>query len=250
MPHEVKPWDTWLATLALSQGDRFIVQSNREDKRLRALLPEAETETCPLPVFNLHQSKDLSRDAALKQIKLDPPGPVLLCFGIARPYKGLQYAIQAVARLKEVGQTYHLLVAGEIWEDKQLYIDLIHELNLTNQVTLEDRYVPNEEIGNYFSAADVFLAPYVDGTQSAAIKLALGYGVPIVASDILADDMLTQSSRAFFVPPRDVTALSQAIESAASIKSGMQPRIDLVEESWTRLVSMIEGMVSNLDRSL
>ncbi len=248
MPHEVKRWDTWLATLALSQGDRFIVQSNREDKRLRALLPKAEIETCPLPVFDLNQSKGLSKGAALKQIDFDPVGPVLLCFGIVRPYKGLQYAIQAVARLRELGQTYHLLVAGEIWEDKQLYIDLVHQLNLTNQVTFEDRYIPNEEIGNYFSAADVFLAPYVDGTQSAAIKLALGYGVPIVASDILADDLLTQSSRAFFVPPGDVTALLQAIESAVSLKGSMQPATNLVEESWTRLVRMIEGMVSNLDR--
>lgn len=248
MPHEVKRWDTWLANLALSRGDRFIVQSNREEKRLRALLPKAEIQTCPLPVFDLNQSKGLSRGAAIEQIDLDPAGPILLCFGIVRPYKGLQYAIQAVAGLEELGQTYHLLVAGEIWEDKQLYVDLVHQLNITKQVTFEDRYIPNEEIENYFSAANVFLAPYIDGTQSAAIKLALGYGVPIVASDILADDMLTQSSRAFFVPPGDVTALSRAIESAVNLKGSMQPATNLVEESWTRLVRTIEGMVSNLDR--
>ena len=42
------------------------------------------------------------------------------------------------------------------------------------QVTLVDRYISSEEVGLYFSAADIFAAPYTSGTQSAAVKAALG----------------------------------------------------------------------------
>jgi len=245
MPHEIKRWDRWLATLALSQSNRFIVQSIREEARLLALLPEAQVETCPLPVFDLNQPKRLPKNTAFSQLGLSPTGPVLLCFGIVRAYKGIRYAIEAIAELKERGHRYHLLVAGEIWEDKRLYLDQIGKLGIADQVTLDDRYIPNEEISKYFSAADVFLAPYIDGTQSAAIKLALGYGLPIVASDILTDEMLAQSPQVLFVRPGNATELSSAIVTASKLGVGMNSSTVLVNESWSRLVRIIERMVSN-----
>jgi glycosyltransferase involved in cell wall biosynthesis len=247
MPHEKKRWDPWLAKLALSQGDKFIIQSSREEQRLLALFPSANVSICSMPIFDLNQPKVLTKSMARQQLGISLTKPVLLCFGIVRPYKGLQFAIEAVAKLNLKAKPYHLLVAGEIWDDKQRYQDLIDHLKLTEQVTLEDRYIPNDEIGRYFSAADVFLAPYIDGTQSAAIKLALGYGLPIVASDILADDILTHNPQVLFVPPGDSIALSTAIEAATNLEYRLYPTHDLVKESWTRLVNTIEDIVSDLE---
>ena len=244
MPHETKRWDRYLATMALFQGDKFIVQSFREKGRLEALLPAAQVETCSLPVFDLIQTRKLPQNTALNKLGLSPTGPVLLCFGIVRAYKGIRFAIEAIAELKKRGQRYHLLVAGEIWEDKHFYLDQIEKLGIADQITLDDRYIPNEEVINFFSAADVFLAPYTDGTQSAAIKLALGYGLPIVASDILIDDMLAQSPQVIIIKPGITTELSSAIESAKNLGVGVELSDDFVNESWSRLVRTIESMIS------
>lgn len=245
IPHEEKSWDRWLATLALSQGDRFIVQSSREEARLKTLLPEAEVKMCSMPVFDLSQPKRITKEIALNQLGLSPAGPVLLCFGIVRAYKGIRYAIEALAELKKRGQIYHLLIAGEMWEDKRIYLDQIEESGVTNEVTIEDRYIPNEEVNLYFSAADIFLAPYVDGTQSAAIKLALGYGLPIVATDILVDEMLAQSSSVLFIKPGSASELSSAIEKISNMGSGKIISTDNIKQSWSDLVGIIEGMASN-----
>jgi glycosyltransferase involved in cell wall biosynthesis len=245
MPHEMKRWDRLLASLALSQGDRFIVQSPREEARLKAIMPAAQVRTCPLPVFDLNQQKRIHKNTALSQLGLSPTGPVLLCFGIVRAYKGICYAIEAISELKKRGRRYHLLVAGEIWEDKRLYLNQIENLGIADQVTLDDRYIPNEEVSRYFSAADVFLAPYIDGTQSAAIKLALGYGLPIVASDILTDDMLPQPPRVLFVRPGNVNDLSSAIETASNLGVSVNSSTNFINDSWSRLIKIIERMVSD-----
>jgi hypothetical protein len=49
-----------------------------------------------------------------------------------------------------------LLISGEIWGSKQEYLDQVQELGIADQVIFDDRYIPNEEVGVLFSAADVF----------------------------------------------------------------------------------------------
>ena len=47
--------------------------------------------------------------------------PILLFFGIVRPYKGLDILLEAISILKNSAQEIFLVVAGEIWEGKSRY---------------------------------------------------------------------------------------------------------------------------------
>lgn len=247
LPHEAWPWDRWLAWLALRQGSSFVVQSKGEERRLLSIFPNASVAICPHPVYGMFGDRRLPSSEARKRLALSQDLPVLLFFGIVRPYKGLRDLIQAVAHLRDWGKPVHLLVAGEVWEDEAAYRQQISRLNLSELVRLEDRYIPNEEVALFFSAADVFVAPYTGGTQSGAMELAIGFGLPIVATENIGAEVAAANvGRLGIVPANDPQALAHEIKSMlASPRTppGAQPMgHQSIMNDWHRLVSAIEGL--------
>jgi len=244
MPHEPRPWDRWLAYLALRQGHHFLVQTAREKERLLSLLPQAQTITSPHPVYDMFADQRIPTADAKQQLGLPVDEPVALFFGIVRPYKGLQFAIEALAELRARGSKVRLLVVGEFWEDVIAYTQLIEKLGLSSQVKIDNRYIPDEEVGLYFSAADVFVAPYVGGTQSAAVKVALGFDLPVVISRAIVSEELENdvAHRLYWVDPKDVRALADAIERSLREKTPALGPVTLSSGSdeWEELVTAIE----------
>ena len=53
-----------------------------------------------------------------------------------------------------------LVIAGEFWDERRAYEALIDELGISECVVIDDRYIPNEEVNLYFSAADAVVMPY------------------------------------------------------------------------------------------
>lgn len=256
LPHEQRPWDRGLARLALRRGSAYIAQNRREAGRLGDLLPEVAGEdkrpgtkpvhVCPLPMYDFFAAGRTTRAAARAQLGLAPDEPALLFFGIVRPYKGLDYLIDALAvpPLRELKPT--LLVAGEIWQDKADLEKKIAGLGLQGQVRLEDRYLPDEEVGVYFSAADAFVAPYVAGTQSAAIQAARAFGLPVVASHGIAQDA-AGGADLWRAEPTDPADLARAV--AAALQSGpSQAAIPSAppQGEWDDLVRVIEELAGRL----
>jgi len=247
MPHEPRPWDRWLARLALRQGHSFLVQTAREKERLLSLLPQAQTITSPLPVYDMFAGQRIPIAEAKQQLGLPVDEPVALFFGIVRPYKGLRFAIEALAELRARGKTVHLLVAGEFWEDVMTYTRLIEQLGLSAQVKIDNRYIPDEKIGLYFSSADVFVAPYVGGTQSAAVKVALGFDLPVVISRAIVSEELENdvAHRLYWVAPEDVDALADAMDRCLRENEQATKFVTPLAngDEWEILVDKIETMI-------
>ncbi len=218
LPHEPRFFDRSLTRLVLKQANLVILLSEREKSRLLELIPGASAEVIHLPIIEMSSGQKLQKDTAREKLSLRKDLPLALFFGIVRPYKGLKYLIEAVGWLHRTGKDVALVVAGEIWGDKRRYEELVEEHNLQDLVRLEDRYIPDEELEAYFSSADVLVAPYIDGSQSAAVKLAMSYHLPIVTSDILAEEGPADPAVDVLVsvPPGDATALAQAIDELIS----------------------------------
>jgi len=213
LPHETRPWDTFLARQALRQGQVFITQTAREQERLQALLPGARAEVHPHPVYAQLGSEPLTRREARQQMDLPPEGPLLLFFGIVRPYKGLGVLLEALGLLRKRGHSPCLVIAGEFWEDKARYLAQIEALGLQEQVRVLDRYLPNEEAHRLFTAADLLVAPYTGGTQSGAASLGLGYGLPMIVSERVAAGIPPENrGRLWSVRPGDPEDLAAALE--------------------------------------
>ncbi|MCA1554023.1 MAG: glycosyltransferase, partial [Chloroflexi bacterium] len=162
-----------LARLGLRWGDGLVGVTAAEVNLLRKSFPDKLVSAGFLPLFDSFPHQHLNRAQARHQLGIGNHDPVLLFFGFVRRYKGLSYLLEA---LSTVAMPVRLVVAGEFWEDEQLYRDLIARNHLSERVTIHNRYIPNEEVARYFIAADALALPYLSGSQSAVAMTALHYG--------------------------------------------------------------------------
>lgn len=243
-PHEKKWFDGLLVRLGLNFGDAYIVQSHQEEQKMLKLFPNARVYFHPHPVYDFMSAVVVDKKEAKTRLGLNPELPVALFFGIVRPYKGLSLLIKAISQLKQRGEIVQLLVAGEFWEDVRFYEKLIEDSGIKDQVFIHNRYIPDEEVPVYFSAGDVFVAPYTAGTQSGAVKLAMGFDMPIVVSEVIADDVVKSNSktRTFSLESPDQLAclIISALKEEKDIYEGTGENIP--NHDWKSLVQEIENI--------
>ena len=247
LPHEVRPWDSLLAKAVLRWGTNFIVQSAEEERRLFSLLPQARAVIVPLPVFDMFADDRVAQDEARRRLGLPSDVPVLLFFGIVREYKGLKDLLAALPEVRARLGCVVLLVAGEFWEDKHKYLEMIDRLRIGELVIIEDRYIPNEDVPLYFSAADVLVAPYRSATGSAVVQMALGCGCPVIATRVgnLAE-VIQGDGAGLLTEPADSRALGETIvryfrDNVGSLgKTSGSVVVD--RSSWEQLSARIEDM--------
>lgn len=206
LPHEQSKLDKVAVKTALLRGDRFIVHSQVDGKRLKALIADASVRVTSLPTYEA-----LGKNPVPANVKFPDNCFHLLFFGIVRHYKGVDILLEALpAVLKEY--PIHLVIAGEFWENENVYQEQIRRLKLETAVTIDNRYIPDEELSGYVRAADVVILPYRSATQSAVVQVALGNNCPVITTDVggLAE-AVEDGCTGLIVPPEDEKALANAI---------------------------------------
>ena len=246
MPHEARALDRFLARRTLQPADRYIVMTGKEKGRLLALLPQAQNiHIAPLPIYHAFKPSGLSKSQVRQSLNLPTDQPVLLYFGFVRPYKGLGVLIDALKTLIDLGVDAHLLIVGEFWEDKSGYVSQIQRLGLDYRVHIYDAYIPDDEVAGFFEAADVFVAPYIDGTQSAALKTALGFGLPVVVTDVITDEMIEAlPERCRVVRAGDAGALADGIVEQIKVSKLDDVKIkQIVDQSWEVMLAVVKNYI-------
>jgi len=249
-PHEKRPGDDFLNRLFLSYTDFYIVQSETVRRDLLALKPRAKFKEVPHPVYSIFPQR-YSQEEARKILGLGPKIPVLLFFGYVRKYKGLHYLLQAIPEVMQKLPQVHLLVVGEFYEPVAPYQELIEHLGIKAHVTLVDQYIPNEEIGLYFAAADVVVLPYVSATQSGIVQIAYNFNKPVITTDVGGlPEVVKDGVTGFVVPAQNYQALAQAIinyfeqSKEQEFVKNMQHQKE--QYSWERLVTAIEEFMKKV----
>ena len=242
LPHEMQWWDPWVVYLVLRWGTRFIAQSTEEKKRLADLIPGAQIAVVPHPVYDMFANERIPKEEARRRLGLPFEVPVLLFFGIVREYKGLQDVLTTLPELRACLGRVILLVAGEFWEDKERYLATIERLGVSDSVIIEDRYIPNEEVALYFSAADVLVAPYRRVTGSGAVQMAQGFGLPVIRPAIQGPTCVAARGEAG-LPTNSETLTAEVVHffaEEAQLRATQKADADQVS-SWSYLVNQIAG---------
>lgn len=139
-------------------------------------------------------------------------GPVILCFGILRPYKGVDVLIEAFDGIEAGAE---LWIVGRPWMDVEPLRAAAARAGGT--VRFVDRFVAEAELPAYFRRADVVALPYRDIDQSGVLYTALAFGKAIVASAIGGFAEVAEDHGALVpVPPNDPAALRDALAGLVS----------------------------------
>ncbi len=209
LPHEGSRATTALARWGLAAADAYMVQSNQDRETLTRFFPDAIVVVNPHPTYTQFATGSMDGSAARARLGVD--GRVLLFFGLVRAYKGLDVLLQAIAR---VGETLDatLLIVGEFYEDRRRYDALIAQLGIGKRVRIVDRYVPDDEVGVYFCAADLVVLPYKSATQSGIAQTAFAFERPVVVTAVGGlPDVVRDGVTGYVVPPADPAALASAV---------------------------------------
>lgn len=180
IPHEKRFFDSILNRYFLKRFDGFVVMSDKVLQDLLSIKPQAKYLRINHPVYN-HFGSILDSQTARQQLGVPADKKVLLFFGIIRDYKGLHLLIEALSQLDD---SYHLLVAGEVYGSFEKYAQQINQLNLGEKISLHNHYISDNEVNQYFSAADVCVLPYVSATQSGITSIANHFLLPLIATDV------------------------------------------------------------------
>ncbi len=184
IPHEKTILDRIFPRYFVNAMDGFVAMTesvvadiNQFDKTNK---PKAVS---PHPIYDHYGDPLMKKDAALK-LGLNEQKNYILFFGFIRHYKGLDLLLEAFAdeRLRQF--PVRLIIAGEFYENPQPYLDLIIKLKLEGLVELRTVFIPDSEVRNYFSIADLVAQPYRTATQSGVSQIAYHFNTPMLVTNV------------------------------------------------------------------
>jgi glycosyltransferase involved in cell wall biosynthesis len=188
IPHEKRPGDSPFTRYFLSACDAFVTMSDKVMDDLRKFEPTKPAIQVVHPLYD-NFGASVDKTIAREKTGIPPKEAILLFFGFIRKYKGLDILLEAVQLLKNRhwqpnGGSWKLVIAGEFYEDREKYKELIRRLQIADQLILKADFISNDEVKYYFSAADVVLQPYRNATQSGVTPLAYHFDKPMIVTNV------------------------------------------------------------------
>lgn len=183
IPHEKRFGDKALTRYFTSSIDGGIVMSHTVLDELRSFRKSIPVKFSPHPLFDNYGTA-VPRSKALLELNLDPDYSYLLFFGFIRAYKGLDLLISAFADERFRNRSLKLIIAGEFYEDKTPYTDLIKKYRLEDEIIFFDHFIKDNEVSLYFSIADIVVQPYKSATQSGVTQIAYYFEKPMLVTDV------------------------------------------------------------------
>lgn len=212
------PWIRWVAPVLVGRADRVVVHNQVDQDRVVAELHVRRSATVVVtePPFDSYRVEpDAPRRAA------ERGGPTtLLFFGTVRPYKGLEDLVEAFDLLvaEDGDDAWRLAVVGEPWEGWTWPAERLARSPHRHLVTVEDRYVPDEEVDRWFTSADVVVLPYHRSSTSGPLLVAMSYGLPVVVTSVGGlPEAVEDYGGAVLVDPRDPERLAEGIRKAEAL---------------------------------
>ena len=165
--------------------------------------------------------------------------PVVLTWGLLGPGKGLEWAIEALASLRDLNPRYLVLGkthpkvlerSGEQYREGLLRHAARH--GVLDLVEFDDRYLTTEELATIVDAASVVLLPYDsrDQVTSGVLVEAVAAGRPVVSTAFPHAAELLSQGLGLVVPQRDSPAIATALRRVLSepgLAEGMSDRAAL-----------------------
>ena len=222
-------------------------------------LADSPLENSPLAVLKLYHpiyslfKPDPAFDKEAWKARHHLRRHVFLFFGFIRKYKGLHYCIEAFADLAKQRDDVSLMVVGErFWQTvdqrklstklknavfgtlKKLFLKkadderdydplaLVDSLGIRDRTLVVDRFVPNEEVPQYFQAADNIVLFYETATPSGVESLSYNFKLPAVATRVgHFPETITDGFNGYLANPKDITDMVRVMN--ASIDKPIPP---------------------------
>jgi glycosyltransferase involved in cell wall biosynthesis len=205
LPREPRPGQLAAQRRLYDRFDAVVVHSEHGRARLVGELgvdPD-RVRVIPHGVF-AHLADAPSPPAAGGRAPFQTEKPVVLCFGLMRPYKGIDVLLEA----------WRGIDGAELWIAGMPRMDISPLLAAAPpNVRFVPRFVSDSELPAYFRRADLVVLPYREIDQSGVLFTALAFGKPLLLSDVGGFPEVASTGAARVVPAGDPAALREALRT-------------------------------------
>lgn len=184
IPHEPTILDKLFPKYFVNAMDGFVAMADSVIEDVKYFDANSKPKiVSPHPIYDHYGALLEKKDAAIK-LGLYDQNAYILFFGFIRQYKGLDLLLEAFADERLRKFPLKLIVAGEFYENPEPYLSQIAKLKLGNFVELRTVFIPDSEVRNYFSVADIVAQPYRTATQSGVSQIAYHFEKPMLVTNV------------------------------------------------------------------
>jgi glycosyltransferase involved in cell wall biosynthesis len=211
LPREARPGQRAAQRRLYEHFDAVVVHSEHGRRRLIDELGVEEQRVYVIPhgVFE-HLAADIAggRADSAPAVHAQPPFAteklVVLCFGLMRPYKGIDLLLEA----------WRGIDGAELWVAGMPRMDISALRSAAPAaVRFVPRFIGDHELPAYFRRADLVVLPYREIDQSGVLFTALAFGKPLLLSDVGGFPEVAASGAARTFPAGDTAALHDALRT-------------------------------------
>jgi len=200
-------WNRWQYGRLMATCDVIVMHDESLAVSLRRMFPD-----CARKITSLTHGMDLpqlpsesDRERSRSSLGVAPNQPLLLFFGMMKPYKGLEELLDAMPAVLARVPEARLCIAGEPLMDMRGVMKRISALP-AESVILQLGFVPQAEVGGYFAAADLVITCYREIAASSVLLQAQAHARPVLATRVGALPALVDEGRCGFLAGDNLSA--------------------------------------------
>ncbi|MGI8952923.1 MAG: glycosyltransferase [Chitinophagaceae bacterium] len=247
-PHEKRFGDKQFTKYFIKPIDAFVTMSEKVLHDLKTFTNKP-TKKIVHPLYDNFGEK-INKAEARKHLGLNIDDNIILFFGFIRKYKGLDILLEAIKILKSrQTRNIKLLIAGEFYEDRKMYDNLITKLNIQSQLILRTDFIADNEVKYYLSAADFVIQPYRNATQSGVTPLAYHFEKPMLVTNVGGLPGLVPDKKAGLIAEPNAENIADKILSLYELgEEYFLPHLreEKKKYSWNILVDTIKELANEI----
>jgi len=251
IPHEKRIGDQRLSKYFTNSVDAFITMSKAVLNDISKINNTKIIRFTPHPIYDIYGNL-LDKSKAIEKLKLSKENKYILFFGLIRDYKGLDLLLDAMKNeeIKQLG--IKLIIAGEFYSNEEKYINQIKENNIEDNVILVSKFIPDNEVNLYFSAADIIVQPYKTATQSGVTQIAYHFNKPMLVTNVGGLPEIVPHNKCGYVVNKNANEISNSLLDFYLNKreNKFAPFIEKEKEKyeWNKLTKTIFNIFNELNK--
>ena len=210
IPHEKRIGDNLFTSYFVKSCDAFLSLSSSVLDDLSMFTDSNLKKFIPHPIYDVFGDV-VPKDKALENLGLNPKDKHLLFFGFVRKYKGLDLMLKAMADRRIIDLGIKLIIAGEFYDNKTEYTDMIADLGITENIIMKSDFIPANKVKDYFCAADMITQTYRTATQSGVTQIAYSFNRPMLVTDVGGLAEIVPNNKVGYVTSQNPTEIANAL---------------------------------------
>ncbi|MDP9386248.1 MAG: glycosyltransferase family 4 protein [Actinomycetota bacterium] len=213
LPRNAKPAQTWGRRRLYDRVDAVVTHTSHGRGRLveEVGLPAEKVALIPHGAFDYLSEQPVEEPLPPELAAVE--GPVVLCFGVWRPYHGIDVLLEA----------WRGVTGAELW--------VAGLPKMPTQALMADppprtrfipRFITDAQLPAFFRRADLVVLPYRSIEASGVLFTALAFGKPILATAVGGFHDAGAVGAAQLVPPGDPAALHEALRHLVESPSALR----------------------------